>query len=254
MKRFTLALLCLCLSLSVFSQEKKSSTKTEAVKNNLASIRKCIQTEQGNLGLFVQNLKDHSKETDVLFIVNTAEQYLDSTAKSREYNDVLLRKHFVGMRNFFLTVSNKTTIATSFLYPDAPYHFCMYNDTALGLYISAMKDGDVYSAKDMSEKKIASKVFEDCVLPALKALNEFKDNELKYFGLSVYYGCKDIKQIAPDASGVKPYCLTFVARFPDVKKYIEGYMTADDMVDNAEVYISNDDSINDLRRIRVNIE
>ena len=254
MKKLILLLFTSCLIAHLHAQEKKAPSKIEPPKNNLAGMRKCIQAEQGSVELYVQNLKDHSKENDVLFIINTAEHYLDSTAKSREYADILLRKHFVGLRNFFLTVTNKTTISTSFLYNDVPYHFCMYNDTALGLYISAMKDGDTYSAKDMTEKKIASKVFEDCVLPALKALNEFQDNELKYFGLSVYYGCKDTKQTTPNAPAVKPYCLTFIARFPDVKKYIEGYMTADDLVDNAEVYISNDDSINDFRRIRVNIE
>jgi len=252
MKTLSLIILTLALITTVHAQEKK--TKAEPPKNNLDGMRKCIRDGQGQVELFVENLKDHSKENDVMSIINTAEHYLDSMSKSREYADMLLSRQFMGLRNFFLTVTNKTTISTSFLYPDVPYHFCMYNDTALGLYISAMKDGDTYSFKNMTEKQIASTVFGDCVLPSLKALSEFKGNELKYFALSVYFGCKDTKEKTPGPQTVKPYCLTFVARFPDVKKYIEGYMTADDLVDNAEVYISNDDSMNDFRRIRVNIE
>lgn len=238
---------------SGYAQEKKAAAKTDT-KSNLADIRTHIRTTQNNAALYTKNLKDHSEEIDVLTIINVAEKYLDSTARSKEQADALLRKHFMGLRNFFLTVNNKTSVSASFLYTDAPYHFCTYNDTATALYIAALKDGDTYSAREMTEKKIASAVFQDCVLPSLRSLNEFKDNDLKYFGISIYYGCKDNRETAPGAPPIRAYCLSFVARFADIRNYTDGRITAEDLTDRAEIYIANEELPNDFRRIKVVID
>ncbi len=196
MKNLFWALITICISAPAWAQEKKE-TKAEPPKTPLADIRTYMRTVQQNVTLYLQNYKDHSKETDVLFIINATSKYIDSMQRSKEPADVLLRKHYPAMRNFFLTASNKTSISTSFLYADEPFHFCTYNDSATALYIAALKGGIPYSAKDKTEKQVASTAFEDCILPSMKALGEFKEDAPKYFGLSVYYGCKDNKETTP---------------------------------------------------------
>lgn len=252
MQKVLLVLVSILLSAITNAQDKRVLATRDLPK--LDSLRKCIREVQQNVPLYISNSKDHALEIDVMTIINSTQRYLDTTAKSRESSDVLLRKHYMPLRNFFLTASNKTTISTSFLAQGSPFRFCLYNDTAVALYIAALKDGDTYSEKNMTEKKIASVVFEDCVLPPLKALQEFKDAELKYFAMSVYYGCKDFKITEPGTPSIKPYCLTFVARFADVGRYNDGYITAEELLEGAEVYISNDNSMSDFRKIQLKLE
>ena len=105
----------------------------------------------------------------------------------------------------------------------------------------------------MTENRVIKVAFTNCLLPALKALDEFKANEIKYVGLSIYYGCKDTREGAANLP-VVPYCLTFVARMEDIQQYGAGLITIKGLLANAEVYINTGDSQNDFRRIQINME
>ena len=145
------------------------------------------------------------------------------------------------MRHFFLTTSNRTSVAAEFLYRVAPFNFCRYKDTALALNIWAVKDGEPYNLSKMTDKRIARLALTNCLLPSLAALDEFKDNDIKYIALSVYYGAKDSREGAPH-SNTAPYCLTLVARLSDIQQYTDGLITDKGLLAVADIYLADEES------------
>jgi len=225
MKKFIVMACCVLLFTAAQAQEKKRAAEGGMLPN----LQSCIHTAQQNLQLYLQG-----QPNDVNSIVKEIEVAIDST-KKRTYSDELRSKYFAPLRHFFLTTTNKTSVAAEFFYSIAPYSFCMYNDTALTLYIWAVKDGEQYNLNKTTEKRIAQLAMTNCLLPSLAALDEFKGTDIKYVALSVYYGCKDTREGAPKVAAV-PYCLTLVARLSDVQQYAAGLITDKGLLANAEVY------------------
>lgn len=244
---FLLAIVC-----SVTNAPAQSGYKS-IKRTDLPDIRRFVTATQSNAGIYRQNLNSHSQEHDVNSIVKEMEGYIDSLPKNKSNADLLLIRQFSPLRHFFLTTANKTTVAPSFLYAVTPYQFCSYNDTALVLYISALEDGEIYNLGKTTEKKVISKVLDQCLLPSLKALDDFKTDEVKYIGISVYYGCKDTRDGAPKEP-VTPYCITMVARLEQLQQYTAGLITGKGLMANADIYLSDEQSAGELNRIRVNGE
>ncbi len=253
MKHFLLLLVCSGLMTAASAQDKKPTFIKPADKPNLPDIKTSISNAQANLALFTKNAGNHSQEHDVNSIILEIEKYIDSMPRTRTAGDQLLMKQFNPMRHFFLTTTNKTTVATSFLYTGTPYTFCYYNDTAVALHLYAIRDGDTYNLGKMTEKKVMRTAFSNCLLPSLKALDEFKDNEIKYIGVSIYYGCKDSRDGAP-AGVVVPYCLTLVARTSDLQQFAAGLITQKGLLAVADLYLSDEEDSNEIRKISLNVE
>jgi hypothetical protein len=248
MKPFFL-LICLFTVTRLPAQEKKPAAKKEVVANDLPDIKKMIAYVQENAALYVQNAKDHSKEVDVNSIILDIEKYIDSTHKVRTYSDQLLIKYFNPLRHFFLTTTNKTTVATMFLYPSTPYHFCTYGDTAVVLYVAAVKDGNTYNLNKMTENTAAKATLKNCLLPALKAMDEFTGTEPKYIAISDYYGTRDIREGGKNT--LEANCLTLVARATELQQYAAGLITEKGLLANAELYLGSDDLPGELHRIHI---
>lgn len=238
MKNIILVSVAMVFAVSIMAQDKRSQQSKLTYKAAPPNLRSCIIAVQGDLELYTLNAADHSKEHDVNSIILDIEKYIDSMPKARSGADQLLIKQFNPIRHFFLTTTNKTTVATSFLYQNTPYQFCSYNDTALALYVFAVKDGSAYNLGKMTEKKVMKSALENCLLPSLKAVDEFKDTEIKYLAISIYYGCKDSREGATPGSLV-PYCMTLVARLSDIQQYGLGMITAKGLLANAELYVSD---------------
>lgn len=253
MKNVLLLFFCLWFVKNVAAQDKKAAPKKEPARSDLPNLKTCIISGQQNAALYVQNNKDHAEEHDVNTIILDIEKYIDSMHKVRGYSDQLLMKLFNPMRHFFLTTTNKTSVATMFLYTSTPYQFCLYNDSATVLYLSAIKDGSAYNLSKMTENRIARLSFENCLLPSLKALDEFTDNEPRYIALSVYYGCKDTREGAPNGQ-LAAYCLTFIARTADLQQYAAGLITVKGLLANSETYLSDDASADNLRKVQISVE
>jgi hypothetical protein len=246
------SLLAICLSLHVQAQTTVAQFKFRP-KLALPDITKSIPPVQDSVGLFTLNLNNHSEEHDVNSVIKEIEDYLNSGKKERPQSDQLLTRYFNPIRHFFLTTTNKTSVATSFLYSASPYQFCAYNDTALTLYLYALKAGATYNLDKMTEKRVMRTVVEQCMLPALKAVDEFTDNELKYIALSVYYGCKDTREGAAK-DHISAYCLTLVARLADLQQYAAGLITAKGLLTGADLYLSDETDTHSLNKVKVRME
>ena len=238
MKKFVLFATCILLCAGAHAQEKTNRPRVAGPTHDAAplpNLQTCIHTTQQNVQLLLQG-----QPNDVNSIIKDIELYIDSMPKNKSTADVLLAKHFAPLRHFFLTTSNKTSVAAEFLYTVAPYNFCMYNDTALALSIWAVKDGDPYNLSKTTDKRIARLALTNCLLPSLAALDEFKAEDIKYIAVSVYYGAKDTREGAPHTA-TTPFCLTLVARLADIQQYAAGLITDKGLLANAEVYLADGD-------------
>jgi hypothetical protein len=252
MKQLFIVLVAISTTLNTIAQDK-SPRVMPASKPELPPIGKYILATQDNLALYKQNLSSHSSEHDVNSIIKDIETYLNALPKTKSTSDQLLSRQFNALRHFFLTTTNKTSVAAGFLYSVNPYQFCSYNDTATALYIFALNDGVTYNLEKITEKKVIRNALEQCLLPSLNALDEFKDNEIKYIGMSVYYGGKDTRDGAPK-DHISSYCLTLVARLTDLQQFASGLITEKGLLAGSELYISDGLENNELNRIRINVE
>ncbi len=244
-----LSLTAIFIALQLHAQEKRTPDRSQ-----LPDIKTSIRTVQGDLTFYLQNYTNlHSQEHDVNSIILNIEKYIDSIPRNKTYSDVLLMKLFNPLRHFFLTTTNKTSVATSFLYSATPYRFCNYNDTATALHIFAVRDGYTYNLAKTTERKIFRSSLENCLLPSLKALDEFKEGDIRYMALSVYYGCKDTRDGASPGQ-ITPFCITLIARISDLQQYATGMTTAKGLITSSDLYISDDEGTAELRRVQVNIE
>ena len=250
-KTISIAFCLLCFTLS-FAQTKKTAATREN-DNALPDIYSSIIATQEQMPLFVQNSGNNTKEHDVNTIILDIEKYIDSLRGTRSRADVLLNKYFAPLRLYYLTTSNKTSVATMFLYSEVPYTFCRYSDSGLALHIGAIKNGNIYNLGKITERKAAKTAMETCLLPALKALDEFKEGELKYAAISIYYGCKDTREGAA-TEPLAPYCMTLLAKLTEIQQYNAGLITAKGLLANAEVYLSDGADAHDLRKTAITVE
>lgn len=251
MKNLSLLALSILVAASLYGQAKQKGAPARPAP--LADLYKAIVSVQQDARLFVRNLSDNSTEKDVNFIVVEMEQVIDSLPRTKTPEQNLLIKHFQFLRSFFLSTNNKTAVAASFLYNNAPYNFCSYHDTSTVLYLHAIKDADIYNLAKTTEKKITRIALEYCLLPSLRPFADFKDIGIRFVALSVYVGCKDTRDGAPGVA-VVPYCLTLVAPIADAQQYGAGILTAKGLLANAELYLSGPDDAGSLTRIQLNID
>ncbi len=238
MRKLIVFATCILLCTAVQAQDKGNRPKVggkPADAAPLPNLQTCVHTAQANLLLFTQ-----AQPNDVNSIIKEIEVYIDSMPKNKSVADQQLAKHFTPLRHFFLTTANRTSVATQFFYTVAPYNFCMYNDTALALNIWAVKNGDPYNLSKMTDKRIARLALTNCLLPSLAALDEFKNGDIKYVALSVYFGAKDTREGAPHMATV-PYCLTLIARLSDIMQYADGLITDKGLLAVAEVYLADEE-------------
>ncbi|GAA4460115.1 hypothetical protein GCM10023093_02240 [Nemorincola caseinilytica] len=257
MKKLIVIALALIGYLPLSAQTKKKPTNAKPAKQvtetpvntSLPAMNDVILRTQANVDLLTANMGNNAHERDVNTIIKDIQRYLDSAQGPRTRADVLLTKNYTPLRSFYLTTTNKTTVATAFLYADAPYTYAMHND-GLALHIGAVKSGETYDLGMKTEKGIIRTALLNCLLPSLNAFSEFRDTDIKYVGLSIYYGCSDSRE---EGKKVTPYTLTLVAPLADVIQYAAGDMTAKNLLASSELYQADAMNRAILNRVYIDI-
>lgn len=247
-KLIGVALAALLLSPGIQAQERRIAINRGPLPPLTVGIR---SAQQEIFALYRQ----HTPDQDVNSIVKDIEQYLDSLPKNKSQSDVLLSKQFMPMRHFFLTTANNTTVAAGFLYKDAPYRFCtLGGDTANVLYLYAVKNGDSYNRAKTTERRVARKALDNCLLPTLKALDEFKPgSDIRYVALSMYYTCKDTREGA-DPNWGTVYFMTIVARMDVLQQYATGIITAKGLVSSSDLYLSSSETPEEVTKVNIPLD
>jgi hypothetical protein len=134
-----------------------------------------------------------------------------------------------------------------------PIHFGLYGDTALSIIISGAYIDNVYNTLKLTSKQRATKVITTYILPSLKAFSEnFSTKDIKYFGMTCLYGSKDFS--SDEALNTKGEYVAFIASSKLIQKYVAGDLTEDDLVDAADIYVSDRDMITEIKKIKIVIE
>lgn len=253
MKTLLVIALALIPAFPVTAQTKQANKQTTTASANAAlpNLGDRILRTQVDLDLFTANFNNNSKERDVNTIIKDMQRYMDSAGAPKNRADVLLHKNYTPLRSYFLTTTNKTAIATNFLYTETPYTYTVFNNE-LALYLGAIKCGELYNLAKKTEKAVVTTVLNNCLFPSLKALSEFKDTDIKYIGVSVYYGARDSREGATAA--IAPYCLTIVAGLADVQEYAAGIMTAKGLLAKADLYHSDSHSRGVLNKVYIQVD
>ena len=232
--------------------KKPASAKpaAEAPANaTLPAMQDVIIKTQGNATLFTANFGNNTHERDVNTIIKSVQQYIETNPAAKTRADVLLTKNYTPLRSFYLTTTNKTTVAASFLYADAPYSYAMHNG-ALALHIGAVKAGEMYDLGRKTEKGVITTALTTCLFPSLKAFSEFRDTDIRYVGLSVYYGTTDSRE---EGKPLVPHTLTFIAALEDVIKYSAGDINDKELLAAGELYHADPESVAALNKVYLDL-
>ena len=132
-----------------------------------------------------------------------------------------------------------------------PIHFSLYGDTALSLIISGAFIGNVYNTLKLTSRQRATKVVTTYILPALKSFaNSFHEKEIKYFGMTCVYGSKDFS----DDHSTEAEFVGFIAPVNIIRQYASKDITEDDLINAADVFISDRDMNAEIKKIKITLE
>jgi len=132
-----------------------------------------------------------------------------------------------------------------------PVHFALYADTALAFIISGAFVDNIYNTLKLTSRQRATKVVTTYILPSLKNILEaFQAKEIKYYGMTCVYGSKDFA----DESSTKAEFVAFIAPAKVIRRYASGDLTEDELIDLADVFISDRDMLGTIKKIKITLE
>lgn len=212
----------------------------------------------------IQDTKPEYNPISAMFVINDISKYLLKWKPQDDSLDIefrakrvftLVKKYQDTFEKTFLDFQDSK--ADKFLYfqgTSLPVHFGLFNNTDLTLLISGVVSDDVYNTLKLTAKERVAKVITTYILPALKIVAEnFTDQQIKYFGISCIYGSKDFGD--DDPNGTKAESISFLAPSALIKKYNSSDITEDELVNTADIYISDRDmSFHEIKKIKIVIE
>jgi hypothetical protein len=179
----------------------------------------------------------------------------DRNGEIKEFN--LIKRYRSNLDSFFqrLGIIGSDQLGEFLFDKDisVPVQFGLYGDTALSLIISGIFIDKIYNTLKLTSKQRASKILTTYILSSLKYfVTTFKENDIKYFGMTCFYGSKDFSD--ESSFGTKGEFIGFIAPGSIIKKYVSGDLTEDELVNASDIYISDRDMITDIKKIKIIIE
>jgi hypothetical protein len=257
---FTFLIILLTLPAISFPQQKLAPKSIE-----LMNVKEILETTCfDKISWQVQNNERKYNPISARFVINDIDSYLlrwkpnnDSLGIELRSKKIftLIKKYRNKFDSTFIDFRNSNTDKFVYFQDVAlPIHFGLFNDTALSLLISGAVSDNVYNTLKLTLKQRAAKVITTYILPALKIVaNNFTNKEIKYFGMSCAYGSKDFGDDDPNAT--KAEFVSFLAPSSLIRKYTSSDITEDELVNAAEIYISDRDmGIHEIKKIKIVLE
>jgi len=216
--------------------------------------------EKTEWSLAIEYHKPEYRPRTNIEVVIDVDRWLDSTnissrpAQVRLEREILLRQRD-GVKRIFSNWTLAGGELAAFLYDrglDVPARFATKGG-ALSLIVTGLASENVFNTLRSTPRQRASKVLQSIVLPSLRYLVSAKlDSEISRIGICVLYGSKDFAE--EDAMNLKAEMLGFVAPSDLCTKYIAGEITEDELVNAADIYLSDRDSSFDVKKIKLVLE
>lgn len=140
-----------------------------------------------------------------------------------------------------------------YLKSDIPVRFAL-KDNALTMLITGVASEYTYNTLRTTAKSRAAKTIESMILPSLKDFNEvFASSDIKYFGMVVVYGSKDFLKKSR-VLNLKAEVVAFVVASDKCKKFIEGKITQEELVNDADVYLCDRDMGMSIKKVKISLD
>ena len=134
-----------------------------------------------------------------------------------------------------------------------PLRFVLYGDTALSFIVTGVSIDKVYNTIKLTGRQRATKVLTTYILPSLKSfVKSFSSKEIRFFGMTCVYGSKDFTDDSPLST--KPEFVAFIAPAKLIRQYVTNDITEDELINGADVFVSDRDMVSDMKKIKITLE
>ncbi len=263
--KLTSAILAISLLLSFTTYGQQDSTKKRTYNPNLQNLKDVINSanfDRTSWSLYGNYNETKYAPTKAENVMQDIDQFLSKNKTTDERNGEVAEFNLVKKyrNNIDSTFQQLQLFGTDqlgqffYLKPSSiPIRFALYGDTALTMLISGIYIDNVYNTLKLTSRQRATKVITSYLLPQLKVFaKSFSNKEIKYFGFAAVYGSKDFA--SNSALATKAEFVSFVAPSSIIKKYATGDLTEDELVNSADVYVSDRDMVVDVKKIKITLE
>lgn len=195
-------------------------------------------------------------------VISDVDAYLLKVSTDEKYSEDsiahnLMKKYHNNIETVFNNLNLITDQYGQFLYfkgVSVPIKFALYGDTAKSVIIINLFIDNLYNTLKLSSKQRAAKVITAYILPSLKSIAEaFPEEEIKYYGMTCIYGSKDFSSKNSMLSN-KAEFVGFIAPSKVTLKFIAGDITEDEMINAADIFISDRDMREGIKKVSIVIE
>jgi hypothetical protein len=176
----------------------------------------------------------------------------DAYYKAALWQHGLVKKHREALGKLFQELRLVGTTRGEFAYSagiSIPVTFAVENGSPV-VMVTGIALPKVVDARGTTEKTRAASAVTSAVLPSLKKIDEvFGPSEFGYYGVAVMYACRDADGQQPKTEFA---CLIVPKEL--CKKYVDGKITDQELVDGGQVYLSDRDMINQIKKSKLELK
>jgi hypothetical protein len=128
-------------------------------------------------------------------------------------------------------------------------------ETGMVFLVTGVGSSTVFNTLRTTPKSRAAKIISTKILPEMETFYDFfKDTDIKYCGMAVVYGSEDFSDESISRVSLKAEVVTLVVSSENCKKFVDGIMTEDQLIDLSDIYLKDRDMGFNVKKIKVTIE
>jgi hypothetical protein len=135
---------------------------------------------------------------------------------------------------------------------EVPIKISNYNVTSKLFLIKGIASTDIYNTLKLTSRQRASKIITSSIIPSLKSLKPILNKEFDYVGLGVVFGSKDFSD--KSALALKEEYVFFIAPKSKIIDFNNNKITEDELIQSADVYISDREMSYDVKKVKITLE
>ncbi len=197
-------------------------------------------------------------------IISDIEEWLQRRGGVKNAERQLMQKHQGSLNLVFrnLELIGDELGRFFYIHPEIPISFANKNGS-IALVITGVGSKTTYNTLRTTPRSRASKIIQSRIVPSLKraygSLSRSADlkalffSDIKHVGMSVVYGSEDFSKRG-EALNLRAEVVCFVVTSDQLTKFLNSEITEDELVDKAEIYLSDRDMVTGIKKIKVSLE
>jgi hypothetical protein len=135
---------------------------------------------------------------------------------------------------------------------EVPIKISNYNVSSKLFLIKGIASTDIYNTLRLTSRQRASKIITSRIIPSLKSLKPILNKEFDYVGMGVVFGSKDFSD--KSALALKEDYVFFIAPKSKIIDFNNNKITEDELIQSADVYISDREMSFDVKKVKIALE